>query len=146
MSEVLVSYFHYLGFAGLASALTLELVHFRTEVSGAVARRLARIDAFVGASALVILGTGLLRLLVYGKPAAYYMQNGLFHVKMTLFVVAVMLSIYPTIQFIRNRNTPDDGQAVYSGAVAILLKIQLVILLTIPFLAVMMARGYGFKE
>lgn len=146
MSEVLVSYFHYLGFATLASALALELVHFRTEVSGAVARRLARIDALYGVAALVVLGTGLLRLLVYGKPAAYFMQNGLFHVKMTLFVVAVLLSIYPTIQFIKNRNTPEGGQAVYPGAISILMKIQLVILLVIPFLAVMMARGYGFKE
>lgn len=146
MSEVLVSYLHYLGFATLASALALHLVHFRTEVSGAVARRLVRVDALYGFSALVVLGTGLMRLLVLGKPAAYYMQNGLFHVKITLFLVALLLSIYPTIQFIKNRKTPDDGQAVYSGAVGILMKIQLVILLIIPLLAVMMARGYGFKE
>ena len=146
MSEVLVSYLHYLGFASMVAALALELVHFRTEVSGAVARRLVRIDGLYGFSALVVLGTGLLRLLVLGKPAAYYMQNGLFHVKMTLFVVALLLSIKPTIEYIRNRNTPDDGQAVYSGAVGILLRIQLFILLIIPLLAVMMARGYGFKE
>lgn len=146
MSEVLVSYLHYLGFASLMAALALELVHFRPEVSGAVARRLVRIDGLYGFSALVVLGTGLLRLLVYGKPAAYYMQNGLFHVKMTLFVVALLLSIKPTIQYIRNRKTPDDGRAVYSGAVGILLRLQLLILLIIPLLAVMMARGYGFKE
>jgi putative membrane protein len=118
---------------------------FRTEVSGTVARRLARIDAMYGASALVVLGSGLMRLFIYGKPVSYYMQNGLFHVKITLFVLAVLLSVYPTINFIKNRNTPDDGQAVYSGAVGVLLKIQLLILLIIPLLAVMMARGYGFK-
>jgi putative membrane protein len=145
MSAVLISYLHYLGFATLASALALELVLFRTEVSGTVARRLARIDAMYGASALVVLGSGLMRLLIYGKPVSYYMQNGLFHVKITLFVLAVLLSVYPTINFIKNRNTPDDGQAVYSGAVGVLLKIQLLILLIIPLLAVMMARGYGFK-
>ena len=145
MSEVFISYLHYVGFATLASALALEMVLFRTEVSGAVAKRLARIDAFYGASALAVLGSGLMKLLVYGKPASYYMQNGLFHVKITLFAVAVLLSIYSTIKFIKNRNTPSDATAVYPGAIGVLLKIQLVLLLTIPMLAVMMARGYGFK-
>ena len=145
MPEVVISYLHYLGFAALASALVLEMVLFRTEVPGPVARRLARIDAAYGASALIVLVSGLMRLMVFGKPVAYYMKNGLFHVKITLFVVAILLSIYPTIKFIKNRKTPDGGQAVYPGAVGVLLKIQLLLLLTIPFLAVLMARGYGFK-
>jgi putative membrane protein len=145
MPEVLISYLHFVGFAAMASALALELVMFRTEVSGEVARRLARIDGLYGASALVVLGSGLMKLLVFGKPASYYMQNGLFHVKITLFVVALLLSIYPAIKFIKNRKTPDDGQAVFPGAIGVLLKIQLLFLLLIPMLAVMMARGYGFR-
>ena len=146
MSEVFISYLHYLAFATLASALALELVLFRTEVSGTTARHLARIDAIYGASALAALGSGLMKLFIYGKPASYYMQNGLFHVKITLFVVVVLLSIYPTINFIKNRNNPNDGQVVYPGTLRVLMKIQLAILLIIPLLAVMMARGYGFKE
>jgi len=129
----------------MASALSLEMFLYRTEVAGTVARRLARIDAVFGASALVMLGTGLMRLFIFGKPVSYYMKNGLFHVKITLFVLIVLLSIYPTITFIKNRMTPSDGKAVYPGAVGILLKIEMVILLAIPLLAVMMARGYGFK-
>lgn len=146
MSEVVISYLHYLGFAALAAALVLELVLFRTEVTGAVARRIARVDAAYGASALIVLVSGLMRLMVFGKPVAYYMKNGLFHVKITLFVVAVLLSVYPTIKFIKNRKAPVDGKVVYPGSVGVLLKIQLLILLVIPMLAVMMARGYGFKS
>lgn len=145
MSEVVISYLHYLGFAALAAALVLELVLFRTEVPGAVARRLARVDRAVGASALVVLVSGLMRLLVFGKPVAYYMKNGLFHVKLTLFVVAILLSVYPAIKFFKNRMAPVDGKASYPGSIGVLLKIQLLILLVIPMLAVMMARGYGFK-
>ena len=143
MSEVLVTYLHYVGFAALAAALALELVLFRPAVSGTVARRLARIDALYGVSALTVLGTGLLRLLVYGKPASYFMKNGLFHLKLTLFVVALLLSIYPTIQFIRNRNAQAEGQVAYPSSIGYLLRIQVMILLVIPMLAVMMARGYG---
>ena len=63
MSEVLVSYLHYIGFATMAAALAMELVLFRPQVSGAVARRLARIDALYGLSALVVLGAALVHLL-----------------------------------------------------------------------------------
>lgn len=143
MSEVLVTYLHYVGFATLAAALALELALFRPSVSGAVARRLARVDGLYGLSALTVLATGLLRLLVYGKPASYFMKNGLFHVKLTLFVVALLLSVYPTIQFIRNRKAQDEGQVAYPASIGYLLKIQVMILLVIPMLAVMMARGYG---
>ena len=146
MSEVFISYLHYLAFAAMFSALALELVLFRTEVSGKTARHLARIDAIYGASALAALGSGLMRLLIFGKPASYYMQNGLFHVKITLFVVAVLLSIFSTIKFIKNRNSPSGGQVVYPRSMGVLMKIQLLILLVIPLLAVMMARGYGFKQ
>lgn len=145
MSEVLISYLHYAGFAALAAALALELLLFRPEVPGPVARRLARVDGLYGAAFLAVLGSGLMRLFVYGKPVSYYMKNGLFHVKITLFVVALLLSIYPTINFLKNRKTPEDGRAVYPGVVGVLLRIQLLILLVIPLLAVMMARGYGFK-
>jgi putative membrane protein len=145
MSEVFVSYLHYLGFATLLAALAIQLVLFRPEVTGDVARRLARIDALYGFSALVVLGTGLLRLLVYGKPASYYMQNGLFHVKLTLFVVAFLLSVYPTIHYLRNRRTPDDGYAVYPAVTGVLMRVQLLFLLVIPLLAVLMSRGYGYK-
>lgn len=145
MPEAVINYLHFVAFAALASALTLELVLFRTKVSGAIARRLARIDAVYGATALVVLGSGLMKLLFFGKPAAYFMKNGLFHVKITLFVVVVLLSVYPTINFIKNRKADGDGQVVYPGVVGVLLKIQMFILLVIPLLAVLMARGYGFK-
>lgn len=145
MAEVIVTYLHYLGFAGLAAALALELALFRPEVPGPVARRLARIDALYGLSALVVLGTGLLRFLVYGKPAEYFLKNGLFHVKLTLFVVAVLLSIYPTIRFVRNRNADDGGQVTYPPVMGVLMRVQLLILFVIPLLAVLMARGYGYR-
>ena len=143
MPEVIVNYLHFAGFAALAAALVVELVLYRPVVPGATARTLARIDAFYGLSAVVVLGSGLMKLLAYGKPASYFMQNGLFHVKITLFVVMVLLSIYPTIHFIRNRKAPVDGQVEYPGSIGVLMKIQLMLLLLIPLLAVMMAKGYG---
>jgi putative membrane protein len=144
MSLVLINYAHFLGLAGLFAALTVELALFSPRVGGEVARRLARIDALYGLSALVALGTGLLKVFDGDKPAAYYGANPLFHVKVTLFVVVLLLSVYPTVQFIRRRRAAADAEVVYPSSIGVLLRIQLALLLAMPLLAVLMARGYGY--
>ncbi len=144
MSLVLINYAHFLGLAGLFAALAIELALFRPRTDGATARRLARIDALYGLSALVALGTGLLKVFAGAKPAAYYGVNPLFHVKVTLFVVALALSVYPTIQFIRRRKAADGDQITYPAVIGRLLGAQLVLLLAIPLLATLMARGFGY--
>ena len=143
MDYVLANALHYLGFAAMFAALVLEMNLFRPTVDGAVARRLAYADAAYGIGALAVLVTGLLRVFLYAKPAAYYGQNFLFHIKVTLFLVVFALSIYPTIQFLRHRKSADGAQVNYPGKIAALLKVELALLIAIPFLAVMMAHGYG---
>ena len=144
MPLVLINYAHFLGLAGLFAALAVELAMFRPRVGGEVARRLARVDALYGLSALVALGTGLLKVFDGDKPAAYFGANPLFHVKVTLFVVVLLLSVYPTVQFIRRRRTAVEQEAIYPASIGVLLRIQLALLLAIPLLAVLMARGYGY--
>jgi putative membrane protein len=143
MNQVLVNYLHYVGFAVLLAALVVELVLFRTRTEGATARKLALADAFYGTAALFVLGSGLLKLFVFDKPAAYYGQNFLFHIKITLFVVIFLISIYPTVKFITRRNTPPSQVVEYPALVGVLLRLEIALVLVIPMLAVLMARGYG---
>ncbi len=143
MNLVFVNAVHYLGFALMMSALVLEMNLFKPQVSGAVARKLARADALYGISALAVLATGLLRLFVYGKPVSYYGHNFLFHIKVTLFLVAILISIFAAIKFIRQRSARDDEKVIYPGVIGVLIKVELALLVIIPFLAVMMAHGYG---
>jgi len=72
--------------------------------------RLARIDAVYGIAAVTLLIAGLtLWLGSVGKPAVYYTKNWVFHTKLTLFLIVGLLSIYPTIFFIKNRKgNPDE--------------------------------------
>ncbi len=144
MSLVLTNYAHFLGLAGLFAALAVELALFAPRVDGAAARRLARVDALYGLSALVALGTGLLKLFAGSKPAAYFGVNPLFHVKMTLFVVVLLLAVYPAVHFFKRRRTPPGQEAVYPRAIGVLLRVELALLLVMPLLAVLMARGYGY--
>ncbi len=143
MDFILANTLHYLGFSAMFAALVLQLNMFKTTVDGALARKMARIDAVYGLSALVVLLTGLLRVFLYEKPPGYYGHNYLFHIKVTVFLVAALLSIYPAVRFFRHRQAQDGEKVEYPRAIAVLLKWELALLVVIPFLAVMMAHGYG---
>ena len=145
MTTVLINYGHYLGLAGLFAGLAVELVLFKPRVDGASARRLATADTVYGLAALLVLVTGLLRLFAGDMPASYFGVNFIFHLKMTVFVVVVALSIWPAMKFFGGRRAADGAEYAYPPAVGVLLRIELVLLLLIPLLAVMMSRGFGFS-
>jgi putative membrane protein len=60
-------------------------------------------DAAYGVAAVVLLIVGLLRVFYTEKGAAYYFASGTFLAKLTLFVIVGLLSIYPTMTFLRWR-------------------------------------------
>lgn len=145
MPTVLTLYFHYLGFGLLFAALAAELALHKPRVDGAVARKLARVDGLYGFAFLLVLATGLLKVFYYGKPPAYYGHNFVFHIKLTVVLLVFLLSLYPTVHFFRARKTAPDDTAVYPGAVGVLLRLEMGLLLILPLLGVMMARGYGYS-
>ena len=144
MDAIVTHYLHYLGFALLLACVTMELVLFRPTMDAAAVRTIARVDGLYGLSALVVLATGLLKWFQYGKPAAYYGQNFIFHIKVTLFVVVFLLSLAPTVRFFKARRAAAGGTVSFPSTTRILLRLQLAILLVIPLLAVMMSQGYGY--
>ena len=76
------------------------------------------------------------------------MGNSLFHAKLGLFVLVGLLSILPTVVFIKWRKTVKVGQVPdpttrQMRLVIWSIRIELLLLLVIPLLATLMARGYG---
>lgn len=76
------------------------------------------------------------------------MGNSLFHAKLGLFILVGLLSILPTLVFIKWRSTVKAGQVPAPSARQVLLvtwsiRLELLLLLVIPLLAALMARGYG---
>ena len=140
---VVINYLHFLGFGLLLAALVLELGLLRPKVSGRVARQLALADGMYGISALTVLITGLLKVFIFAKPAAYYGHNFLFHIKVTLFLVVAIMSIYPTLQFLRHRKAKPEAEVSFPPLVGTLVRVELALLVVIPLLAVMMAHGFG---
>ena len=76
------------------------------------------------------------------KPSDFYTNNPVFHAKLSLFVVVGLLSIYPTVFFMRNRKNEAETLAVPVGVIRVL-RMELVLLVFIPVLAFLMARGVG---
>jgi putative membrane protein len=80
------------------------------------------------------------------KDTIFYMSNHLFHIKLTLFIVLGVLSIFPTIKIlkwkksVRNNSEPEiTAQSV--SRLLMFVRIELLILAIMPLLAVMIARG-----
>jgi len=108
--------------------------------------RLFLADSLWGLAALLWILTGLLR--VFGrfeKTPDFYLRNGFFWVKMGLFALVLALEVLPMITFVRWRIVRSRGGAPLEGAnfgrLIALNDAEVVIVVLIPFVAALMARG-----
>jgi putative membrane protein len=143
--EILLRYLHFISIFTIVSTLVAEHLLLKKELTRAEIGRLSRIDAVYGMAALTLLVVGLtLWLGGFGKPTVYYSKNWIFHLKITLFVVVGLLSIYPTVFFIKKRRGPAHELVEIPKSIFWMLRIELMILFIIPLLAGLMAHGIGF--
>lgn len=148
MINAMFSAFHILGIMGLAATLSIEIILLKGAPSKEILERLARVDLMYGLSAILVVFTGLARALWYGKEAAFYLHNWVFHLKVGIFVAVALWSIQPTMRFMKWRNacradgSLPDAAGFASTRRVVFAEVHLLALL--PFLAALMARGYGF--
>ena len=148
MIYAVAAYLHFLAIFLLFALLVLEHQLFRLPLTLARARSLFRIDLAFGVVAGLVLLTGAARALRYGKGLDYYLHNSLFHAKIGLFVLVALLSIYPTVTFLGWRRALKADElpriAPRTGRwVTLTIRVELLILLFVPLLAALMARGFG---
>jgi putative membrane protein len=146
--EALLAYAHLLAIFTLIVFLTSEAALCRPEwLNAALVERLAKIDTVYGISAGAVLATGLLRVFLGVKGSAWYWHNPLLWVKLGLFLVVGLLSIGPTIRFLRwRRALRADGSLPAADEVRRVRKLVMVqahIIPVIPLAAVFLARGFG---
>lgn len=96
--EAVLAAFHLLAILTMVVFLSSEAALCRSEwMNAAVVQRLARLDLIYGIAAAAVLATGLARVLLGAKGVGWYVSQPLFHVKVTLFVIAALMSIKPTL-------------------------------------------------
>ncbi|WP_395405186.1 DUF2214 family protein [Pseudoduganella sp. UC29_106] len=149
MTDLLLAIVHHLLAFGIAAAITAELVLVRPGMQPSAVRLAARYDAAYGLLAIGLLVIGFLRVYFGAKGHEYYFHNHVFWTKLALFAVVGLLSIKPTLRFLRWQKAlrADPGFApeeVEIKAVRRRLMAEIHVFAFIPIAAAAMARGYGY--
>lgn len=136
---------HVLAFVMFGCILFQHLV-FERRMGAVLARKLRIVDVVYGTAAVFLLLVGLARAFVLEKTPDYYLSNGFFHMKLTFFIVAALISLYPTVQYLRSRNAGgevfDFGETV-AKRIRWIHRIQIVLILGVIVCAALIARGVG---
>lgn len=149
MTSAIFAYFHHLCAFTLTACIVYEFVAYRKDLSLAEARRIQRVDLVYGISAGLLLVIGLLRVFFYEKGVNFYVQSPFFWVKMAAFAAVGILSIDPTIRYIRWTKTlqenvaPEITGTEYKRTRA-LLWLEIIGIAIILLSATFMARGIGY--
>ena len=132
-----MAFLHHVAAFSLVAALAVEFIVIRDELNPRTARRLALADLVLGVSAGVLLVAGLLRVFYFEKGPAFYFSNGAFVAKLVLFFAVALLSIYPTLRFLRWRREPNPTEV---PAVRGVLHLELVAVVLILWFAASISR------
>ncbi len=143
------AFLHFLAAFGVLTTIVLERVLIKQNLSIPEANRIRKIDALYGISALLVLIIGFLRVFYFEKGSTYYFSNPMFHVKLTLFAVIGILSIYPTVRFmkwkkiIKTSSNVELSQSEYSR-IRRILNLELALFVIMLFSASLMAKHVTF--
>jgi len=143
-----VAFVHFLAFFVLTTTLALQLGLLSDSISIATARRIQRADRVSGIAAVLVLVFGFLRVYYFEKGADYYFDNSFFLIKLALFIVAALISIYPTVCYARwspelKQEITPEISAPKIQRIRKIIHYELIAILGILICASLMAKGFG---
>jgi putative membrane protein len=146
--EAILAYLHIAAILTLVVFISSEAALCRPEwMNAEVVNRLVKVDRIYGIAALAVLLTGFARIFLGVKGSGWYWGNWLLHAKIVAFVVVGLISIAPTLRFIRWRKALLATGALPAAEevrrARKLVMLQAHIIPLIPLAAVFLARGYG---
>jgi putative membrane protein len=148
-SSVMATLHHIFAFT-VTACVIYEFIAYRKGLTVAEATRIRHVDTAYGISAGLLIVVGLLRVFLYEKGAPFYVNNPIYWAKMGLFVIVGLLSIYPTIRFlkwapfIKENKAPEIPEDEYKR-IRMLLWLEVIGIALILLVAPMMARGIGMN-
>lgn len=150
VTTALMAFLHHLLAFTLTACIVYEFIAYRKNMGIAEMRRIQRVDLVYGISAGLLLIVGVLRVFFFEKGPNFYMNNPFFWVKMNAFLVMGLLSIVPTIRYIRwNRSlrqndVPEIPEPEYRRT-RLLLWLEVIGIAVVLLAAALMARGIGMN-
>jgi len=146
--EAILAYLHLLAILTMVVFISSEAALCRVQwLNAAVVERLARVDMVYGIAAGAVLLSGIARTWWGVKGTVWYWTNPLLHLKLGLFAIVGIVSVFPTMRYLRWRKTlratgamPSESEIVKTRK---LVMIQAHLIALIPLVAVFFARGFG---
>jgi putative membrane protein len=144
--DALLHFAHFICIFLLASLLAGEMFLLRKSLPRDRVAQLQLIDRWYGILAGLVIVTGLSLVFFGEKGASYYVHNAIFWTKMALFLMIALISIVPTVAFLRwNERLAADGSVTLEddeyGRLRRLLWLQIGLLILLPLCAALMANG-----
>jgi len=146
MLEITLRYIHFICVFSIVACVATEFFLLKKTLTRTEISRIAAIDAVYGIAAMILIIAGLtLALGNIGKPSIFYKNNPVFYTKLGLFLIVGLISIRPTIFFIKQKKGEPNETITIPNHISKALLIELIILAIIPLFAGLMAHGIGLK-
>ncbi len=148
LSSALIAYIHYLSIILCCSALLYERISLKVDLNRSESISMIVADVIYGIAGIALLVSGILRVKYFGQGPDFYTHNPIFWVKVGLYVLVGLLSLYPTITYIlwaiplSKNKLPSLNQNLVSR-LKLMVNIELIGFSIIPLLASLMTRGFG---
>src|ERR1051325_1626731 len=148
ITTALMAFLHHVFAFTLVACVVYEFIAYRQGLTMEEARHIQRADLVYGISAVLLLVVGSLRVFFFEKGVNFYIHSPFFWVKMGAFLIVGLLSIDPTMRYLRwNKTVKAGGAPEISTAefnrTRLILRLELLGIAIILLAAPLMARGVG---
>ena len=146
MLDLTLAVLHHLIVFALVGVVLMELVSVRSGMDIRAVQRVAAMDLGYAMLAGLVLLVGFTRAVLAAKGWEYYSANPFFWAKIGTFMIIGLLSIAPTVSYLRWRKagTAPTDQAV--ATVRLFLLAEVVLFAPLLAFAATMARGTGSQR
>lgn len=145
---VLLGYLHSLAMIALGALLLLQLVTLDRLHEPRELQRFFSVGAGVAAAAAAMLVTGLALLAWSGQPAAFYVRNPVFYIKLAIFAAMLLVAVTPARIILQWRGQAGSASSPAPASVAVLrryLFVELALFVSLPLLASLLGHGVGLQ-
>ncbi|RLD61954.1 MAG: hypothetical protein DRJ05_01465 [Bacteroidetes bacterium] len=141
-----IHYLHILGIMLLMGSLMAEYLIAKTKTTNESVRMLSIANSIFLISLVVVLISGLFRWFVFGKGNDFYMTNPFFHTKLTLYIILAIIAFFPSRKINKWKKQLNNDSSFLvaekeNKSLFLLFRIEFVLIIIIPLLAVLVARG-----
>tara|TARA_Y100000589_G_scaffold330922_1_gene382213 strand:- start:737 stop:1222 length:486 start_codon:yes stop_codon:yes gene_type:complete len=148
LTSALVAYIHYFGIIMCFASLLFERITLKVNLTRNETISMIIADVIYGLAGVALLITGILRVKYFGQGGDFYTSNPIFWIKVTLYILVGLLSLYPTFTYILwaiplSKNKLPEISEDLVKRFKLIITTELLGFATIPFFATLMARGIG---